>query len=101
LSRLNGRKDDYIERSIRLIDALPEVSSISELEIRAVFHEVIKGLLEWAYHNSDGKYEMSEYVKLALEGEDLTFRLSENDVEKLHSSWIWPNIKRLGRPRTP
>jgi hypothetical protein len=92
LSRLGPRTDDYIERSTKLIDALPIVDSINDLEIRVVLQEVFVGLLEWAYHESDGKYKMSEYAQLALEGEGLNFRLTEAEVKKLNSSWIQPYI---------
>jgi hypothetical protein len=92
LLRLGQRKDDYVERSTKLIDALPPANRVTVLEIRAVFREVMTGLREWAYRDSDEKYEMSEYAKLALQSEGLTFELSEDELKKLMSSWIWPYI---------
>ena len=94
LSRLAKRRDNYISRSVTLIDALPPVSSVTFLEIRAVFREVLSGLLEWAYHDSDGEYKMSEYAKLAFKAKGLTQHLSEDELTQLATSWIWPFIKR-------
>jgi hypothetical protein len=94
LQRLAQRKDDYATRSKRLIDALPPVNGVNDLEIRAVFSEVLMGLLEWAFHDSDGKYKMSEYAKLALQAEGSPFQLSEAESQHLMSSWIWPYIKK-------
>jgi hypothetical protein len=94
LSRLRPRTDGYIQRTIKFIEALPAPDRIDTLEIRAVFQEVIMGLLEWAYHDSDGKYKMGEYAKLALQGEGLPLRLSEDELNILTSSWISPFVKR-------
>jgi hypothetical protein len=94
LERLAPRKDDYAARSKRLIDALPPLNRVNDLEIRAVFNEVLMGLLEWGFHDSDGKYKMSEYAKLALRSEGLPSYLSEAESQHLVTSWIWPYIKK-------
>jgi len=35
------------------------VSQLSDLEQRAVLREVICALLEWGYHESDGRFKMA------------------------------------------
>ena len=64
--QINPDKSDYYRRSLELINALPPSDSISTLEIRAVFHQIISGKLEWAYSKSDGQHTMSEYTKISL-----------------------------------
>ncbi len=86
---LAGRSDDYARRSVALINALPEASTLSDLEFRAVFGEVIYGLLEWAYHKSDGRYKMAAYAHAALEAAGLSFSLSEDERAALKASQLW------------
>jgi hypothetical protein len=100
LSRLRPRTDGYILRSIKFIEALPAHDRISTLEIRAVFQEVMTGLLEWASNDSDGKYKMSEYAKLALRGQGLPLQLVKDEISTLKSSWIAPYIKRPAATET-
>jgi hypothetical protein len=93
-SRLGRGQAKYIARSTQLIDALPSVNIVTDLEIRAVLQEVIMGFLEWAFCDSDGKYKMSEYAKLALEARNFKSFITPDELAELTSSWIMPYIKR-------
>jgi len=77
----------YVDESEALIHALPE--SLSDLETKAVFSEIISGLLEWGYHDSDGRYKMAAYAHGALEtaGQDYCFEPDELDA--LSRSGLW------------
>jgi len=61
-SQLAGRTDDYAKRSSDYIRQLPAPDSASEAQIADVFNHVQTGLLEWAYHTSDGQYKMAAYA---------------------------------------
>ena len=76
--------------SVSLIKFLPDVSTLTELEIRAVLGEIIYGNLEWAYHKSDGKYKMAAYAHAALESGGFDSTLNQNDRNKLRPSPVWP-----------
>jgi hypothetical protein len=54
--------DDYARRSAEYIRGVPPAETASDEEIDAVFREVKVGLLEWAYHDSDGEYKMAAYA---------------------------------------
>jgi hypothetical protein len=84
-----GHDPSYQKRSAALIRALPSPEAISELEIRAVFEEVLAGLLEWGYVESDGRYEMAAYAKGALRSGGHPEWLSTADREKLTQSPLW------------
>jgi hypothetical protein len=88
---------DYAKRSEELINALPAVDQLSQLEIRAVFGEVIYGHLEWAYHQSDGNYKMGAYAHGALETTGLNWSLNEQEKKKLKASVLWPYLM-ISRP---
>ena len=45
-----------------LIAALPTSAEVSAIECKAVFAEVINGGLEWAYNQSDGRFNISAYA---------------------------------------
>jgi len=79
----------YQQRSAALIRALPSPEEISDLEIRAVFEEVLSGFLEWAYVESDGEFEMGAYAKGALRCAGHPDRLSDSEREKLIQSPLW------------
>jgi hypothetical protein len=53
------------DRARTLITSLSE--SLSQLEMRAVLHEVIEGLLDWGAAQSDGQFLMSDYARAGLE----------------------------------
>ena len=89
---LKTREDEYAKASLALIKALPDVTSLSELEIRAIFAEVIAGHLEWAYHRSDGKHKMAAYVHGALEAAGYDLFLSEEEKKRLGESRLWPYL---------
>jgi hypothetical protein len=82
--------DDYGNRSANLIRALPSADATSDLEKRAIFQEVISGLLEWAYNESDGEFKMYTYAKAAAEAAGLDWRLSTEEREQLSTSRLWP-----------
>ena len=83
---------DYAKKSEALIRALPPVPKLSELEIRAVLGEVICGNLEWAYHQTDGKYKMAAYAHGALETAGLDWSINEEERQKLKTSVLWPHL---------
>ncbi|WP_347242855.1 hypothetical protein, partial [Thermogutta sp.] len=74
---VRSRNDDYGNRSAALIEALPPVDMLSDLEIRAILGEVIYGNLEWAYHKDDGAYKMAAYAHGALEAAGQSWSLSD------------------------
>lgn len=87
------RGDDYGRRSAKLIRNLPPVSQLSDLEQRAVFREVIARLLEWGYHESDGRFKMGAYAHAALETAGWGWRpLSAQENEQLKMSQLWPYL---------
>jgi hypothetical protein len=52
------------ERAQTLITSLPEKPS--RLEMRAILHEVMEGLLDWGARQSDGQSLMSDYARAGL-----------------------------------
>jgi hypothetical protein len=89
---ISSREGDYAQRSARLIRALPSADAVSELEIRAIFQEVISGLLEWAYHEYDGHFKMASYASGAIESAGLPRWLSKAEQEELRESRLWPYL---------
>jgi len=53
--KMSGRTSDdpYIRCYEELVDSIPPPSSASIEDIMFVCHEVISGLMEWAYHEED------------------------------------------------
>ena len=100
VDKVSSHDADYRHRSIALIRALPPSDSISPLEIRAVFEEVLTGLLEWGYRLSDLEFTMAEYAKAALEAAGLPIYLSEDDEGELRKSALWPLLTRAHRAST-
>lgn len=90
IKEIERKGGDYATRSVSLIRALPDAAS--DLETRAVLGEVIYGNLEWAYHQSDGKYKMAAYAHAALKSTGHDFRLSDEDKTKLKGSKLWPHL---------
>ena len=84
----------YAQKSIALIRALPEGIQLSDIEMKAVFFEVICGLLEWGYHESDGRYKMAAYAHAAIEAHGGYIERSDNDTQRLKESILWPFFKR-------
>jgi hypothetical protein len=78
----------YFLQSISLIETLPPASSLSDLEIRVVLEEVLRGALEWGYHGYDGEYEMAQYVYAALAQVGRDFR--DDEKEQLKNSKLYP-----------
>lgn len=87
-----ARGDEYGRGSAALIQALPAASAVSDLEIVAVLREVILGYLEWAYHQSDGRYKMAAYAHAALEKAGRSYTLTAEETEVLKSSTLWPYL---------
>ena len=80
------------------MNALPSYSSATNLEVRAILVEIRLGLLEWAYHETDGKYKMMGYAYAVLrELGETDFNLSEDERRELRSSRIWPYLTRRVR----
>jgi L-aminopeptidase/D-esterase-like protein len=73
-----------------LIAALPPSGNVSPVECKAVFAEVINGGLEWAYNQSDGRFNMSAYAWAALEAAGAGHTLTADDRTQLRSSPLWP-----------
>ncbi|MFZ5953631.1 MAG: hypothetical protein ACOYT8_00860 [Candidatus Dependentiae bacterium] len=90
------REGEYFRASNSLINALPEPNNINEVEIIAIFSEVITGRLEWAYHHSDGKFKMAAYAHAALKTINRDYSLSENEKHILSESRIWPYLTISG-----
>src|ERR1700735_1497403 len=53
------------DRAQTLITSLP--ATLSPLEMRAILHEVMEGLLDWGAQQSDGQFLMSDYARAGLE----------------------------------
>lgn len=86
-------EDNYNRLSRVLISALPSPSKVSEVEMVAVFCEVIRGNLEYAYHADDGHYKMSAYAKAALETMSHDhLLLSDSELWQLRESRLWPYL---------
>jgi hypothetical protein len=92
VAKVAGRTGDYSRRSVELIKHLPPGSQLSELEQRAVLREVICALLEWGYHESDGKFKMAAYAVAALQAAGKSYALSAEESEQLKVSQLWPYL---------
>jgi hypothetical protein len=79
----------YANAALDLVNSLPDESGLSEVEIRAILSEVIAGKLEWAYHESDGKYKMAAYAHAALKKANQPIFLTREDKDKLKSSSLY------------
>ena len=77
---------DYWAKSVRLIQSLPPADQLSELEQLAVLKEVFWGLLEWAYHESNGRFKMAAYAQAAYDtiGKNRFGRLTETELAELN-----------------
>jgi hypothetical protein len=75
-----------------LISALPTSAEVSPVECKAVFGEVILGGLEWAYNQSDGRFNMSAYAWAALEAVGTGHVLTYEERRQLRSSPLWPYL---------
>lgn len=67
ISLIDDHEENYYEESREYIRNLKPLESVSEEEMDEVFNEVRTGLLEWAYHQSDGEYKMAAYAISASE----------------------------------
>ena len=75
---------NYRGASNALIDALPD--DPSDLEIRAVLEQIIRGNLEWGFHQSDGQYKMAAYALGAIQSQSLPMFMSDQDRSALSKS---------------
>ncbi len=80
---------DWFPKSEALMRALPPVSQLSTLEVRAVLGEVIYGHLECGYNYSDGQYKMAAYAIGALETAGFSWSLNELEKQQLMKSKLW------------
>ena len=78
-------------RRLALIRALPPTDEVSDLECRAVFDEVIGGVLECGIGQSDGPYKMAAYVRAAMGRGGHAF-LGEKERAALRASKLWPYL---------
>lgn len=74
-----SRKDGYGREAAAYVRCLPSADHARDLEIWHAFQEVITGLLEWGYHQSDGKFTMADYAHAAAETAGRVYWL--NDAE--------------------
>ena len=84
--------DVYRKNSAPLVRALPATSEMSDIEIVAVFAEVIAGRLEWAYEKCGDK--MAAYAKAALETKGRSYSLTPEETKELQTSDLWRFLKR-------
>ncbi|MFL6726006.1 MAG: hypothetical protein ACJ8FS_05780 [Sphingomicrobium sp.] len=91
VDRIPEQNSDYHDRSVRLVRSLPPTNALTDLEKRAIFREVISGLLEWAYVQTDGRHQMHEYVRLAV-GDH--WRVEKSEEHRLAKSRLWPYLNR-------
>jgi len=83
-----GRLDsdtEYGAHSRSLIERLPAPEEARRAEMRAVFLEVVSGLLKWGHEESEGGLRMADYAKRGLE-ESGGERLTEEDIASLFRS---------------
>src|SRR3989442_1384979 len=99
VDHVSARDPDYRDRSVALIRALP-LQGASTLEIRAIFEEVLTGLLEWGSGESDGESTMSSYARTALSAANLPIQLSDGEAVELTKSPLWPFLTRAHRTST-
>ena len=88
--RVASRGDEYGRNSAALISALPTPRETTELEQRAIFREVMTGLLEWAYTESDSEFQMADYVRGATQAAGVDWRLTEDEERELRRTPLWP-----------
>lgn len=89
LDKISGETSDYQRRSARLIRALPSEDALTDVEKRAIFKEVMSGLLEWAYVQTDGRHQMNEYVRLSVGDR---WPSEKSDAQSLRRSRLWPYL---------
>ena len=85
--------DTYRQASRPFVCALPAASALSDVEIVAVFREVIAGRLEWA-HGAEGGVRMVEHTRAALKTSGRSYTLTPEEKSRLETSVLWPFIKR-------
>jgi hypothetical protein len=90
LPLIEWRTGHYYISSAALIRALPDERALSELEMRAVFAEVLAGLLEWGYSESDGRFRMVDYATAALRTAGMLASLAPDERDALRTSVLWP-----------
>jgi hypothetical protein len=61
--RVEARHDEYAKKSAAYIRGMKAAPSATEMQ--DAFTQVLTGLLEWAYHESDGRYKMAAYASVA------------------------------------
>ena len=84
--------DTYRQASAAFVRALPAVSALSDLEIVAVFREVIAGRLEWA-HQAKGGPKMVEQARSAINRSGRSYSLTREEEAQLEASVLWPFMK--------
>ena len=81
----------YRQASVPFVRALPEV--LSDLELIAVFREVIAGRLEWAHRASEDGPKTPERARAALRTIGRSYSLTAQEIDQLRTSVLWKFIK--------
>ncbi len=80
-------------KSKALISAMPDPAEATDVEMRAVFGEVITGNLAWAYRKTDGEHRMAEYAHAALNGAGIAPEITDPaERAELESSPMLPHL---------
>lgn len=97
LPLIDWRSGRYYMRASALIRALPDADDLTDLEARAVFAEVLSGLLEWGYSESDGRFRMGEYAYAALKTAGKASSLTAAERAQLQSTALGPFLSSTQR----
>jgi len=93
IGQIESKNDEFSIPSAALINALPPANKISDLEIMAIFADILYGNLEWAYHENDGEYKMGAYAHGAMETAGLPmWSASDDEVNRLKGSPLWQHL---------
>jgi imidazolonepropionase-like amidohydrolase len=86
----NGNKA-FTSELLELTHRLPRTKDITEIEMRAILIEVLRGNLEACYHASDGSYAMQAYARAGLTAFG-NMDLTQAEVELLKESPLWSSL---------
>ena len=89
----------YDAASLELISALPEPADATNVEMFAIGWEVIAGLMEWAYVETDGTMKMSEYARQLTHPGGERRQLTEDEMAALKQSALYPLMSQFKRER--
>jgi hypothetical protein len=78
---------NYSRISVSLINALPPANKCTDVEKIAVLREILRGHLEWGFHQNDGEYKMGAYAV-----DYLSYSFTDNDKAQLENSALRPYL---------